>query len=120
MLDGARKLLLDEYYGNREIVAVFPHFSAYSDEKERHHLPVFGAGDFIIRPEPWFSGRGGGVVGLAGKGGGRYRESRFYGIRERFLRAQRPVDHRVWGGGKLRKIPLYRAVRRKLTGKQPG
>ena len=33
MLDGARKILLDEYYGNREIVAVSPHYASYADEK---------------------------------------------------------------------------------------
>ena len=51
MLDGARKLLLDEYYGNREIVAVSPHYAAYADEKYRHSLQVLGAGNFIIRHE---------------------------------------------------------------------
>lgn len=58
MLDGARKLLLDEYYGNREIVAVSPHYAAYADEKYRHSLQVLGAGNFIIRHEPWFAGPG--------------------------------------------------------------
>lgn len=58
MLDGARKILLDEYYGNREIVAVSPHYAAYADEKYRHSLQVLGAGNFIIRHEPWFAGPG--------------------------------------------------------------
>ena len=88
MLDGARKLLLDEYYGNREIVAVSPHYAAYADEKYRHSLQVLGAGNFIIRHEPWFAGRGEEFVDLAKTAVLLHDIARFDEIRERFLGAK--------------------------------
>ncbi len=120
MLDGARKLLLDEYYGNREIVAVSPHYAAYADEKYRHSLQVLGAGNFIIRHEPWFAGRGEEFVDLAKTAVLLHDIARFDEIRERFLGAKGPFDHSVAGGEKLRQIPLYGDVRITLPIKHHG
>lgn len=120
MLDGARKFLFDEYRENREIAAASPYYAAYADEKYRHSLQVLGAGNFIIRHEPWFAGRGEDFVDLAKTAVLLHDIARFDEIRERFLGAKGPFDHSVAGWEKLRKTPLYDDVRITLPIKHHG
>lgn len=120
MLAEARKFLLEEYCRNREIAAASPYYALYTDEKYRHSLQVLGAGNFIIRHEPWFADKKKDFIELAKTAVLLHDIARFDEIRQRFLGVQDKLDHSIMGWEMLRTMPAYDDVRITLPIKHHG
>lgn len=107
MLKKAKNLLWEEYHKNYPVVKDSPYYAEYADEKIRHSLQVLGAGNYIIRHEPWFDNRPQEFVDTVKTAVLLHDIARFDEIRELFLGNRQPGDHSLMGCEKLRRIPEY-------------
>ncbi len=57
MLNEAKKLLNDEYLRYRDIIPENTVYSTWYDEKIRHSMQVFGAGNYLVRRIKWLQNK---------------------------------------------------------------
>ena len=119
MLKEARNFLQDEFEKNYFIVKDNPYFATFAKEKIHHSLQVLGAGNYILRHEPWFADKNDNFIELAGTAILLHDIARFDEIREKYRKPQ-DFDHGVAGAKKLRQILLYDDIRITLPIKHHG
>lgn len=105
----AKNLLFDEYHKNYEIVKNDDYFCGYMNEKIKHSLQVAGAGNGILRNEPYFQSQTLGFVGIAKTAILLHDVFRFNEIRILYQTGQK-VDHGIKGAEMLKSIPDFNNI----------
>ena len=106
MLEQARALLEAEYKKCLAQVGKNDFYTIYADEKWVHSHQVLGAGNFIIKHEPWFQKQDKYVIDAAKNALLLHDVARFEEITQKFLNNIK-IDHGVVGYEKLKQMPEY-------------
>ncbi len=106
MLEQAKILLKSEYEKCLDLVKEKDFYANYADEKWVHSRQVLGAGNFIIKHEPWFYHQSAKVIEAAKTALLLHDIARFEEIKQKFLYGTK-IDHGERGYEKLKKMPEY-------------
>ncbi len=106
MLKNARRLLDEEYKKCLSAVKGSAYYTAFAEEKLHHSLQVLGAGNYILKHEPFFQKRDPLFTETAKTAVLLHDIARFDEITARFLYGKR-MDHGMAGYAKLSKMSEY-------------
>lgn len=110
MQKNAEYLLREEYKRNYKIVKDSPYFMQYANEKMKHSVQVLGAGNYIIKHEPWFAKNDDEFNDLVKTAVLLHDVARFDEISMLCKGCCESLDHGVMGCEKLKKIPEYNNI----------
>lgn len=119
MLNTAKKLLYSEFKKNYELVKSSKPHANFAKEKIHHSLQVLGAGNYIIKHEPWYALQTAEFIDLTKAAVLLHDISRFDEITKIFLKPQ-SLDHGLMGWEKLKQIPFFSDIRITLPVKHHG
>lgn len=119
MLSEAKKLLLENYQNSLDKVKSDDRFVEYANEKYVHSQQVLGAGNYILRHEPFFQKQSAEFIELARTVLILHDISRFDEIVAKFNGISN-FDHGVEGAEKLKRMPDFSDVRITLPIKHHG
>lgn len=106
MLKQAKDLLYSEYRKCLDVVQGDSYYTTYAEEKLHHSLQVLGAGNYIIKHEPWFHKQTPEFIEIAKTAVLLHDIARFEEIAIR-CKEGRSLDHGLAGYKKLVAMPEY-------------
>lgn len=105
----AKDLLFDEYHKNYEFVKDSDYHRGYMNEKIKHSLQVAGAGNGILRNEPYFQNRSSEFVEIAKTAILLHDVFRFREIKFLYETGQK-LDHGIKGAEMLKSMPDFNDI----------
>lgn len=109
LYEKAKELLYSEYQKNFEIVKDSDYHRGYMDEKIKHSLQVAGAGNGILRNEPYFQNRSSEFVEIAKTTILLHDVFRFREIKFLYETGQK-LDHGIKGAEMLKSMPDFNDI----------
>ena len=106
MLEQAKKLLKEEYKKCLSVVNSNAYYVNYANEKWQHSWQVLGAGNYVMKHEPWFNEQNAELIEKARTALLLHDVARFEEITQSFLYKNK-IDHGERGCQKLREMPEY-------------
>ncbi len=119
LYEKAKKLLMQEYQTNYEIVKQSNYHRAYVNEKIKHSMQVSGAGNGIIANEPYFKDKSDDFIDIARTAILLHDIYRFQEVRILFETGQK-IDHGLKGAEFLEKTKDFNDIRITLPVKHHG
>ncbi|MBP5353043.1 MAG: HD domain-containing protein [Alphaproteobacteria bacterium] len=119
MLDEAMQLLKLQFDQCMEIVGKDPYYRGYAEEKWRHSLQVFGAGNYLVRHVDWLKNKSLSYIEMVRTAVLLHDVCRFTEIAYKFNQ-DGACDHGVSGATLLKNTPMFHDVRIWLPIKQHG
>ncbi len=109
LYEKAKNLLFDEYNANYKIVKNSDYHRGYMNEKIKHSLQVAGAGNGILRNEPYFQNRSSEFVEIAKTTILLHDVFRFREIKFLYETGQK-LDHGIKGAEMLKSMPDFNDI----------
>ena len=109
LYESAKNLLRAEYETHRALKFPNPQYAAYIEEKWRHSWQVAGAGNLILKNEPYFQGRDSAFLEKAKTAVLLHDIYRFCEARLKF-EENKQIDHGLCAAGLLKDMPEFNDV----------